>query len=264
MTERAKEEIEEGTGQPDTPAYSWDNLRIHDGTVEAIKWLAVIFMTIDHINTHLISLAAGGAIPELFYIGRLAFPLFALVIAYNLARKRSASDERKAIIGALKRLTLFGVFALAPDYILNGGEPAPLNIMFTLAVAVAVIYFLRIGKESERKDVRYPLYFCGLVVFILFSLFVDYSAYGVSLVIMAWLFFRYSSAIALLMMITIIIGLKEVNASTFYAVLAIPIFILGYFIEVKIPRTNKYTFYAYYPLHLAFIAITALIYNAYY
>jgi len=57
-------------------------LRIPDGTVEALKWLALVLMTGDHVNKYLFN----ATLPVLFEAGRVALPLFVFVLAYNLAR----------------------------------------------------------------------------------------------------------------------------------------------------------------------------------
>lgn len=56
-------------------------LHVPDGTVEALKWLALALMTGDHVNKYLFN----GTLPFLFEAGRLALPIFVFVLAYNLA-----------------------------------------------------------------------------------------------------------------------------------------------------------------------------------
>ena len=53
-------------------------VRFSNGTAEALKWRALAAMTVDHVNTFL----TGRAHPALFAIGRIAFPIFALVLAF--------------------------------------------------------------------------------------------------------------------------------------------------------------------------------------
>lgn len=246
------------TGEP----ISWQNLKVNDGTIEAIKWLAVLLMTIDHINTFLILPLTGKPYEALFNMGRVAFPLFALVIAYNLARPRTNANERRAILNALLRLTLFGAIATLPYYFATSGRIIPLNIMYTLALGAALIYNLRVAADKESRLARYTLYFLTNLLFIALAAFGEFSFYGVALIVMAWLFFRYSSAIALMLTLTLILSLQTVNG-TYWALAAIPVFALGYFVEVKIPRINKYAFYAYYPLHLGLIAAAVALHNLY-
>ncbi|MBK7549911.1 MAG: hypothetical protein IPI20_19875 [Rhodoferax sp.] len=57
-------------------------LHIDNGTLEALKWLALVLMTGDHVNKYVLA----DSLPGLFELGRLAMPLFMFVLAYNLAR----------------------------------------------------------------------------------------------------------------------------------------------------------------------------------
>ena len=58
---------------------------IADGTLEALKWLGIGLMTLDHMNKFL----NGGQSAFIFDLGRIALPLFGFVLAYNLARPGS-------------------------------------------------------------------------------------------------------------------------------------------------------------------------------
>jgi hypothetical protein len=50
-------------------------LHVPNGTVEALKWLALALMTGDHVNKYLFN----GTLPFLFEAGRLALPIFVFV-----------------------------------------------------------------------------------------------------------------------------------------------------------------------------------------
>jgi len=241
----------------------WHELKLSDGSVEAIKWLAVLCMTIDHLNWFLLYPATGVLSPVLYNIGRVAFPLFALLIAYNLARPRTNDNERRALLSALKRLLIFGVLSIYPYYLASSGITVPLNIMFALGLSVGLIYCLRIGADKKNRLARYSIYFFTHAIFALLAGLVEYSHYGAALIVSAWLLFRYESAIALLATLTFVFSLQAINVTP-WALAAIPIFILGSVVEIKLPRVNKYVFYAYYPLHLLFITGIAAAYKAFY
>lgn len=68
------------------------------GGRELVKWLALLFMTGDHT----LKILHLGYMPVIAELGRVAFPLFALVFAYNLAQP--GADVAKLI----KRLFLWG------------------------------------------------------------------------------------------------------------------------------------------------------------
>ena len=109
-------------------------LVVADGSIEALKWLALLLMTGDHVNKYLLN----GANPLLFNMGRMALPIFCFVLAYNLARPDTL---QRGIYGrTMTRLTLFGL-AATPAFLALGGLWAgwwPLNVMFTLLAATAV------------------------------------------------------------------------------------------------------------------------------
>ena len=58
---------------------------VQDGTIEALKWLGVVLMTLDHINKYFFN----ETLPGIFALGRLTMPIFGFVLAYNLARPGS-------------------------------------------------------------------------------------------------------------------------------------------------------------------------------
>jgi len=71
---------------------------IADDTLEALKWLALLLMTGDHVNKYLVN----GTLPWLFNAGRVTLPLFVFVIALHLARPDIL--ERGAYPPTMKRL----------------------------------------------------------------------------------------------------------------------------------------------------------------
>ena len=70
-------------------------LSFSDGQLEALKWIALASMFLDHFGRHLLG---WGQDTWVFALGRIAFPLFALVLALNLAREgdRAARAARTA------------------------------------------------------------------------------------------------------------------------------------------------------------------------
>jgi hypothetical protein len=118
-------------------------LRIPDGTVEALKWLALALMTGDHVNKYLFN----ATLPVLFEAGRVALPLFVFVLAYNLARPGTL--ERGVYGRTMSRLAVFGALASVPFVALGGLYAGwwPLNVMFTLLVVTATAYLVERGGK---------------------------------------------------------------------------------------------------------------------
>ena len=71
-------------------SWTWPRVELSDGAVEAMKWLGLILMTADHAQKY----GLIPAVPGVYEAGRLAFPLFGIVMAYNLARGRSHDRGR--------------------------------------------------------------------------------------------------------------------------------------------------------------------------
>jgi hypothetical protein len=110
-------------------------LHIADGTLEALKWAALALMLLDHVNTFLYNRSLPGA----YEAGRWVAPVFAFVLAYNLARPDAL--QLGIHLRVMRRLALYGVLA-APPFMALIGRWWPLNILFLLLAATAVIYGL--------------------------------------------------------------------------------------------------------------------------
>jgi hypothetical protein len=85
------------------PAY-YPKLELADGSVEALKWLALVLMTIDHINHFIFKMQ----IPVMSDLGRLAMPLFGFVLAYNLAIVYEQASDNKG--NYAKHVVVFATF----------------------------------------------------------------------------------------------------------------------------------------------------------
>ena len=69
-----------------------NSLTFQDGGIEALKWLALASMILDHINKYLFNYS----IDYFFEIGRLAMPLFGFIFAYNMARDKKNPKIRES------------------------------------------------------------------------------------------------------------------------------------------------------------------------
>lgn len=96
--------------------------RLMGAPLDAIKLLAAVLMLGDHVNTILLD----GHAPLLWWLGRIAFPLFAFVVALHLARGRPAGPYAAGLL--LVGVPTQVVYAAAFPY---GTTEA--NILFTLA-----------------------------------------------------------------------------------------------------------------------------------
>src|SRR2546423_4977134 len=114
-------------------------LSVADGTPEALKWLALALMVLDHVNTFLFNRPLPGG----YQAGRAVFPIFAFVLAGNLARPGAL--QRGVHVRVMRRLALFALLATPAHWALVG-HWWPLNILVTLLAGTATVYGL------ERAD----------------------------------------------------------------------------------------------------------------
>lgn len=208
---------------------------LSDGSAEALKWLALVLMTLDHINRLLFDMK----LPYLTEAGRLAMPIFGFVLAYNFARPHAL--EKGMHKRAMKRLLIFGLLA-TPFYGLLH-KWLPLNILFTLMLVTGIIYMV----EKNGKDSR--LY--AVILFTAGGLFVEYAWFGLMYCLAAWRFCKSANLIngASWIGTTAILWICNLN---YWACAALAVIFLAARFETKTPRL-RYMFYAYYPAHLALL-----------
>jgi hypothetical protein len=243
----------------DSKALSLPRFVIFDGTLECLKWLALIVMTIVHIDKYLYH----QSLPGVLELGRFVSPLFCFVLAYNLARPDTLKSGR--YLRTLKRLAFFGLiaslFIIPLSGQLKGCFPSsgllkgayPLNIMFLLLLATGIFYLIDTGGRLRT--------FAAICLFVFGGLFVEYWWFGIAFCFCAWLYCKSPSVLRLACWITAAASLYVVNRN-YWAMAAIPIIFLAPRIQLDIPRI-KYAFYIYYPAHLAVILAVSLFLKVY-
>jgi hypothetical protein len=213
---------------------------------EALKWIAVATMTVDHV----------GAI---FYpnyvvlriIGRISFPLFCYLAALGVETTR---NTKKYFV----RLLLFGFVSQVPFFLAIGsGILEHLNIFFTLSFGVLFIFFL------EKKSLWFVL-----PIFVSFLNF-DYGVYGILLIGSMYILRKdKEKGIAAVVLLNLLFLFQW--SLQIFSLLALPIILIhnSGFIkktneskgETAYPAWRKYFFYVYYPLHLALFYLIKLYY----
>jgi hypothetical protein len=208
-------------------------LALSSGSIEALKWLALILMTLDHVNTFLYN----GKFPALFNIGRIAMPIFGFVLAYNLARPDAL--EAGVYERTMKRLALFGVVA-TPVFVALVGW-LPLNIMFTLLLAAATLYLL---EQNERWRV-----IAALLLLAVGGGLVEFQWFGVLYCVAVWLYCKHPTWLRLSIWIASAASLYAINRNL-WALAALPLIFAVSRLDLRMPRL-RHVFYVYYPAHLA-------------
>ncbi len=105
-----------------------------DACLDLIKWLAMLTMVVDHLR-YLWPQAESW----LFFIGRLAFPLFCLVIAANVSRSHRGQLYTGGNARYLIWLAVFSVVSELPYHMLST-ESSSMNIMPTLMLGLLIAW----------------------------------------------------------------------------------------------------------------------------
>lgn len=221
---------------------------------DALKWIALATMTVDHLHA-----AFGGyAYPWVTAVGRIAWPLFALVFAWNLARAGEAMGARARPI--FVRLTLAGL-AAQPAYMLMNGLQPWANIMGTFAVALGC---LLLASRAGGRTLRGAAAAIGAVVlFLVGGAVVDHFWFGVALVLAAWIYWRDRTRAAALLL-ALVLAVQTAFIATIVgpaalgALAAVPLALTAHSWGRWAPQAAGRTFYVYYAAHLWAIALAVL------
>lgn len=214
-------------------AREWIQPRVTSGGLELVKWVALVCMVVDHVN---LAFFARELPLWATVTGRVAFPLFALVFAFNLSRP--GIDRTRM----LNRLMLAAGIAQPFHGLLFGSAFGlwPLNILFLFVVVLGAVVALERGSHG-----------LALACMGAGGLLVEYGFVGVLLPVAAWAHFRKPSPATAAGVLVAMLGLCWLNGNA-YALLALPLFAVGSVLDLTLPRA-RWAFYAFYPAHLALI-----------
>lgn len=208
------------------------------GQTESLKWIAFSLMVNEHFWRYVIGDDHGLA----WQIGRVVFPLFAWVLAYNLGRNWSADGVRRVVV----RLLIFGLVAQPFAIYLTGSYR--LNVLFTLAAGLVLAFaWIFSGRHA---------WICAAVA-LLASPFAEFDLFGVALVfsLTVWqcsqrLRWAIPSAVSLA-------ALYLVNGN-WLALLFVPLVVFAVYLPMQFPRVRG-LFYYLYPAHLAALSLIAFL-----
>lgn len=204
---------------------------------EWLKWVALVLMTADHVNKVLLA----GAYPVLSEAARVVFPIFAIVLVYNLHASSNVDASRRA----LHRLAIAAVIA-QPFHAWAFGYWFPLNVLFTLALGLRILHA--------------PMH-VGVLLFAIGGLFVDYQWAGVSVVVATGWMLRHpghwSGPAALGAAVA---SLYVINGNAWALVGLLLVWLLRN-APGEFPRA-RWTFLGYYVGHLVILSAVALANNA--
>ena len=206
----------------------------------ALKVIAMISMVIDHIALYLME--HGTVLYEAMRcIGRIAFPVFAFLIAEGFIHTRSRYRYFFTLLG-------FAVISEIPWYLLNGADGTH-NVMFTLALGVATLMVLEnLLQRSMVLGFLWTLGMAGLASW----LGVDYEWRGILVIVFFYLFngfehyLPYSRGMQFFCTFVLMIHYGGIGAIMACMILYVYNGTRG-FVQGSIAQ---YGFYAFYPIHL--------------
>lgn len=209
----------------------------------ALKVIAMISMVIDHVALYLME--HGTVLYETMRcIGRIAFPVFAFLIAEGFIHTRSIYRYFSTLLG-------FAVISEIPWYLLNGAGGTH-NVMFTLALGVATLMVLEnLLQRSIVLGFLWTLGMSGLASW----LGVDYEWRGILVIVIFYLFnghghsFPYSKDMQFFCTFALMMHYGIIGAVMAYMIIYLYDGTRG-FVQVSIA---KYGFYAFYTIHLVFL-----------
>ena len=223
-------------------SWTWPRIELSDGAVEAMKWLGLILMTADHAQKY----GLMPTVPGVYEAGRVAFPLFGIVLAYNLARAKS--HDHAVYVRVLTRLLVCGAIASIPFIALGGLGFGwwPLNCMGTLAVAVCIMYLIEVRRPFWKTS--------AASVFLVGGAMVEFWWPGVALCVGAWLYMKQPTGGALLLWLAGTAGLTLINDNGWACASFVVLVGMASLVTIEIPRASRW-FYLYYPAHLAVLLV---------
>lgn len=210
--------------------------QVRVGSLEATKWVALVLMTIDHINKYVLHESQHW----MFVVGRSAMPLFVLVLALNLARPEAV---RSGAIGRTLARLLVSALVATPAYCAMGQLPAgwwPLNILWTLAATTSIVW-LCWGRTVTHRMAAVAIFGAAGAV-------VEFWWPAIALGLACWWYFKTASWPALACAAAALGSLGLINGNQ-WALVALPVWLIASRLATPLPRMRAF-FYVYYPAHL--------------
>lgn len=161
-----------------------DNIPVifRNKNVDLLKLLAIITMVIDHLRFIIPAYQI-----EFVAIGRVAFILFACLLAYN-AQRIFEDDNKKSIQNYFKNFLILAFVSEVPYRIMMQDQAmGTMNIMFTLFLGYVAITSLSIEGKWYFK---YPIFLFVMLFILEISQKIEYGFIGVMLIVLYYLYFN--------------------------------------------------------------------------
>lgn len=198
-------------------------------------------MVVDHIGLF-------WHIPILQHVGRPVFPIFSFLIAYNYLHntKNKARYVRRLFLWALVAEPVYRLGALNRPDIFESDLWIPLNVLFTLALGLLLLYCI------EQKKAYTGVVFALILPVAFLAM---YWIPGVFLI--PAIYFAISKGFNYKSSIFLIAVLATINPPSlaFATILSIPIVLLVGKATIDLPRGPGWFFYAFYPIHFTLFSL---------
>ncbi len=219
---------------------------------DILKLIALIAMTLDHIG----NILHPHNYLSFRYFGRMAFPIFAFLIATHLAQK----ENFKKYILRLFPFALISSLLIVP-FELTFKDYFKLNMLWTFLISISCIYaFKKIKTENLPKVIAYFLYIMTFLIVYCMSLISDYHFNGICFILALYIYLKTKKIIPLLFVLFLSFfinsfGYIEHPKESFImcCISFLTTLILLILEETKPQRRFLkpwWLFYAYFPLHL--------------
>jgi hypothetical protein len=233
----------------------------------AIKLIATFSMLVDHIGN------AFGLPFFMRLIGRVAFPLFAFLVAESCTHTKSINKY-------LRNLAIFAIISHVPFAMMLGIPVLSLrytNIFFTLFLGTACCACHK-KITSLTKNKIFPVIPAIPLVIMGYVLRTDYGWFGVALIFALYLaknraaklgimfagmfflyWFRPALTIAAVLSVNVSDALRGIIGTRDFGffIASLVALIIFYFYNGKRGREIKMAFYWFYPVHLMVLAVLA-------
>lgn len=215
-------------------------------TGNQLKLIALAAMTLDHVGKFIL--------PDLMILqilGRLAFPIFAYMIAEGC---RYTKERRKYL------LSVAGVAALCQAVYFIFMDSLYMSIMVTFSLSICLIYVTEAARACESVPLRILSLLCYLLVALLCLVLpgllieldfgIDYGLFGVLMPVVVY-FAKTKNQKLLITCLALCLVALDVGGIQWFGLLAV--LLLAFYGGKRGKVKLKNVFYIYYPTHLAVI-----------
>lgn len=212
----------------------------------ALKMFALLCMTIDHIGAHILNDYTPFRI-----IGRLAFPIFAYMIAEGC---KYTHNKLKYF------LTIFIEGIILQIFIFLLSDSTHMNVLITFSLSIGLIYAFDYSLRSENNynlviplmGIIFVMVICGELPegFLSEYFHIDYGFFGVMLPVMVYIF---DNRVLKLLMFTSGLVFLSISMAPIEWWSLISIIPLAFYSGERGKLKIKYLFHIYYPIHIVII-----------